>query len=325
MPGKPDVVRRIEQETGLTLTEGGTIGYELHKGGEIRSIFFIGAGLRKVPEAIVGLDCMVSMSFNQITEVPANLGNNGGRHDIHLDNNLIESLPPECVDWETIPALLMSSGYDSYVYLDDNPLKNPPPSVLEKGIEALRSWFTAQRELPQRASAETAESYSVGNSSSPQPRRAKIFLCYRREDTQGFARSIYDRLAEKYGQEQVFRDIDSTPLGVKFSTWIQSRVDQCDVMIVLIGNSWSSAKDQAGQRRLDLPKDWVRQEIEAALTQEIPIIPVRVQGALMPSEDELPPSIADLTGFQSAEVTDSRWAFDMGLLIQAIDNLVVSD
>jgi hypothetical protein len=96
-------------------------------------------------------------------------------------------------------------------------------------------------------------------------------------------------------------------------------------MLVLIGDAWSSAKDHAGQRRLDLPKDWVRQEIEAALRRDIPIIPVRVQGASMPSEDELPPSIADLAGFQSAEVTDSRWDFDIGRLIQAIDNLMASD
>jgi len=95
-------------------------------------------------------------------------------------------------------------------------------------------------------------------------------------------------------------------------------------MIVLIGDAWSSAKDQHGQRRLDLPKDWVRQEIEAALRRDIPIIPVRVQGAAMPSEDDLPPSIADLTGFQSAEVTDSRWDFDVAMLIQAIDNLFAS-
>jgi hypothetical protein len=152
--------------------------------------------------------------------------------------------------------------------------------------------------------------------------RPKIFLCYRREDTQGFARGIYESLASKYGHEQVFRDIDSTPAGVKYSIWIESRVGQCSVMIVLIGGTWLSAKDRAGQRRLDLPEDWVRQEIEAALKRDIPIIPVRVQGAPMPSDDELPPSIADLTGFQSAEITDSRWAFDVGLLIQAIDNLI---
>ena len=96
-------------------------------------------------------------------------------------------------------------------------------------------------------------------------------------------------------------------------------------MLVLIGDAWFSAQDRTGQRSLDSPKDWVRQEIEAALKRDIPIIPVRVQGAPMPSEDELPPSIADLTGFQSAEITDSRWDFDVGLLIQAIDHLITSD
>ena len=156
-------------------------------------------------------------------------------------------------------------------------------------------------------------------------RQPKVFLCYRREDTQGFARGIYESLASKYGQERVFRDIDSIPAGVRFPTWIKSKVGQCSVMIVLIGDSWLSAKDPTGQRRLDLPGDWVRQEIETALRRDIPIIPVRLQGAPMPSEDELPPSIADLTNFQSAEVSDSRWAFDVGLVIQAIDNLIAAN
>ena len=113
-------------------------------------------------------------------------------------------------------------------------------------------------------------------------------------------------------------------MGVRYSTWIESRVSQCSVMIVLIGDAWASAKDQAGRRRLELPRDWVRQEIEAALARDIPIIPVRVQGARMPSEEELPPSIVDLTSFQSAEITDSRWTFDVGRLMQAIDDLVAS-
>ena len=180
---------------------------------------------------------------------------------------------------------------------------------------------------PDTAAASAAEARAEGETRAraTQLRRPTIFLCYRREDTQGFARGIYESLADKYSHEQVFRDIDSTPAGVRYSTWIESRVAQCSVMIVLIGNVWLSAKDHAGQRRLDLSRDWVRQEIEVALRRDIPIIPVRIQGAPMPSEDELPPSIADLTGFQSAEVTDSRWAFDLEQLIQAIDNLVASD
>jgi hypothetical protein len=155
--------------------------------------------------------------------------------------------------------------------------------------------------------------------------RPKIFLCYRREDTQGFARGIYQSLAGRYGHEQVFRDIDSTPAGVRYATWIESRVGQCNVMVALIGDAWLSTKDGAGRRRLDSPRDWVRQEIEAALARDISIVPVRIQGARMPSEEDLPPSIADLAGFQSAEVTDSRWDFDIESLMQAIDNLIASD
>jgi regulator of protease activity HflC (stomatin/prohibitin superfamily) len=152
----------------------------------------------------------------------------------------------------------------------------------------------------------------------------KIFLCYRREDTQWVARSIYENLSAKYGPKQVFRDIDSTPAGIRFSTWLEARIGQCDLMIVLIGDAWSSAKDQAGRRRLELPNDWVRQEIEASLRRRIPILPVCVQGARMPSEDELPSSIADLAGFQSTEIADSRWQFDIGRLLQAVDDLISS-
>ena len=182
----------------------------------------------------------------------------------------------------------------------------------------------ARQEIDAAAPAAEAPEKGIARGHATQSGRPKIFLCYRRQDTQWFARGLFQSLAGKYGPEQVFRDIDGTPAGVRFSTWIETKVGQCTVMVVLIGDAWSSAKDQHGQRRLDLPKDWVRQEIEAALRRDIPIIPVRVQGAAMPSEDDLPPSIADLTGFQSAEVTDSRWDFDVAMLIQAIDNLFAS-
>jgi hypothetical protein len=157
-----------------------------------------------------------------------------------------------------------------------------------------------------------------------QPRKPKIFLSYRREDTQWAARGIYESLSDKYGREYVFRDIDSTPAGVKFSTWIEARIAQCNVMIVLIGDTWSSTKDQAGRPRLELPEDWVRKEIEEGLRRKVPIILVCVQGARMPSEAELPSSIAELAGFQSTEITDSRWDFDVRRLLQAVDDLIAA-
>ena len=38
------------------------------------------------------------------------------------------------------------------------------------------------------------------------PRR--LFLSYRRDDSQGFAGRIYDRLAVRFGPQAVFRDIN---------------------------------------------------------------------------------------------------------------------
>jgi hypothetical protein len=212
--------------------------------------------------------------------------------------------------------------------LDEDPARRPIALELLNQLAERPdlSAVTAQRiaTFRQQANSEPRPAEPTENgwqSPYPPPRPPKIFLCYRREDTQGFARSIYDRLADKYGEEQVFRDVDSTPAGVKFSAWIESKVGQCDVMIVLIGPLWLQ-QDATGNRRLDSPKDWVRQEIETALRRNIPIIPVRLQGAPMPSADSLPDAIADLTEFQSAEMTDSRWSFDLGELIRAVENLI---
>jgi hypothetical protein len=169
-----------------------------------------------------------------------------------------------------------------------------------------------------------AKAKQAAQEQAHQGRGQKIFLCYRREDTKWPARAVHGSLSAKYGHEQVFRDVDSIPAGVRFSNWIKSEIGKSSVMIVLIGNAWSSAQDKAGRRRLDLPEDWVRQEIEAALRRNIPIIPVCVEGARMPSEGELPSSIAGLRAFQYAELADSRWDVDVGRLLDDIDKCTSS-
>jgi len=153
-------------------------------------------------------------------------------------------------------------------------------------------------------------------------RPAVIFLSYRRGDTQWAARGIYDRLVNRYGHQNVFRDLDAIPPGVRFREFIEKKISESDVFILLIGKAWASYKDDTGQRRLDLPRDPVRVELETALRLAIPIIPVRVEGAPMPTESELVPSIIDLLEFNAAELSDSRWDFDVGRLLWAINEMV---
>jgi hypothetical protein len=149
-----------------------------------------------------------------------------------------------------------------------------------------------------------------------------IFMSYRRGDTQWAARGIYDRLVDRYGRQNVFRDLDAIPPGARFRDYVEKKISESDVLILLIGKAWASYADETGRRRLEQPRDPVRLELETALRLGLPIIPVRVEGALMPTEGELVPSIIDLLEFNAAEVTDSRWEYDVDRLLWAINETV---
>jgi uncharacterized membrane protein YeaQ/YmgE (transglycosylase-associated protein family) len=122
----------------------------------------------------------------------------------------------------------------------------------------------------------------------------KVFISYRRDDSRHVTGRIYDRLIKEFGDKSVFRDVDSIPLGLDFRKHVDETISQCDVCLVVIGDDWLAVSDKNGQRRIDDPRDHVRIEIEAALRRTIPVVPLLVGGAVMPSIDELPPSLQDL-------------------------------
>jgi hypothetical protein len=93
-----------------------------------------------------------------------------------------------------------------------------------------------------------------------------VFISYRREDSGGFAGQIYDRLTRNLGPDNVFFDVDSIAPGVDFIDTLNDRLGRCDALVAVIGKSWLSIADGDNRRRLDDPTDYVRLEIEAALT-----------------------------------------------------------
>jgi formylglycine-generating enzyme required for sulfatase activity len=133
----------------------------------------------------------------------------------------------------------------------------------------------------------------------------KIFICYRRDDSAGMAGRIYDRLEARFGRENLCMDIDAIPLGVDFREYLQSAVEQCDVLLAIIGKNWFGRTPE-GSRRLDDAKDFVRIEIEAALARNIFVIPVLIDQVRMPAETELPPSLASLAYRNASEVAHGR-------------------
>src|SRR5262245_3689078 len=121
----------------------------------------------------------------------------------------------------------------------------------------------------------------------------KIFISYRREDSQAAAGRIYDRLLSRFGKDSVYIDVDTIPAGVDFRKHLGNAIDRCHALLVVIGERWLSASKE-GQRRLDDPRDFVRVEIEAALERGVPVIPLLLGNTPMPREDELPAGLKEL-------------------------------
>jgi len=146
-----------------------------------------------------------------------------------------------------------------------------------------------------------------------------VFVCYRREDSGQQAGRLFDHLVSHFGADQVFKDVDSIPLGHDFRKVLGERVGQCDVLLALVGDQWLSVTDARGQRRLDDPGDFVRIEIETALRREIPVIPLLVGRAPVPAAETLPPGLKDLAYRHGMPLRpDPDFHHDIGRLVRGI-------
>lgn len=150
--------------------------------------------------------------------------------------------------------------------------------------------------------------------------RSRIFISYRRDDTQGYARALHDELTERFGRDRVFRDIDTLRPGEDFVDAIEQAIGSSKVVVALIGGRWLSSTDPYGERRIDKTDDYIRVEIGAALRENLFVIPVLVQGAVMPRFDELPEDLARLARRNAFELSDSRWEYDVGRLIEVLES-----
>lgn len=113
-------------------------------------------------------------------------------------------------------------------------------------------------------------------------------------------------------------DVDSIGLGRDFRAVLQERLATCDVMLALIGRDWVDGKDKSGRRRLDVPGDYVRMEIAAALKRNIPVTPLLLHGAQMPSAEQLPEDLSDLAYRNGFELSHNRWESDVQELIKRL-------
>ena len=150
----------------------------------------------------------------------------------------------------------------------------------------------------------------------------QIFISYRREESRWSARSLRDRLIQRFDRSQIFMDVDSVGLGEDFVKTIEETVGSCDVLIAVIGAHWLTSTDGQGDRRLDNPEDFVRMEIATALRRNIRVIPVLVDGASMPRSTDLPDDLKQLVRRNALQVGDTHFDDDCRRLVAAIEQVL---
>ena len=95
---------------------------------------------------------------------------------------------------------------------------------------------------------------------------AKIFISYRRDDSGGYSRGLYEDLGKEFGDWRIFWDREKILGGEDFEKKILIKIRESNVLLALIGKRWLTVLEDDGTRRLDAPGDYVRREIETALS-----------------------------------------------------------
>jgi len=148
---------------------------------------------------------------------------------------------------------------------------------------------------------------------------ARLFLNYRRDDAEGQAGRLYDRVNAAF-PGRVFRDVSGIDIGVDFARAIQDAIASSRVLLAVIGRQWLAVANEHGDRRVLQPNDYVRLEIATALERKLRVIPVLVDGARMPAVEDLPADIQPLVQINAIELTAGDYDHLVERLITALES-----
>ena len=148
----------------------------------------------------------------------------------------------------------------------------------------------------------------------------KIFISYRRKDGADIVGRIYEHLTKQFGAAMVFEDVYAIPLGTDFKEYLSTATQNCSVLLAVIGDEWLAINSSTSLSRLHDVEDWVRIEIETALSRGIPVIPLLIRDAFIPPKEKLPASLEKLPSMNGLQIRpDPDFQNDMNRLIKAIE------
>jgi hypothetical protein len=151
----------------------------------------------------------------------------------------------------------------------------------------------------------------------------QVFINYRHEDTWGEAMLLYDRLAGRFGSENVFLDARSLRPSMEWLEEIKSQAASSTVFLSLIGPRWTAIMKERAQEIAHPSEDYVRFEIEYALGRRrgIRVIPVLVGDHVPFTATGLPRALRPLMAIESEYVRPKRFEEDLAHLIATLETV----
>ena len=128
-----------------------------------------------------------------------------------------------------------------------------------------------------------------------------LFFSYRRTEAADLVRHISDKLKE-FPSIRMFVD-QQTLMSGPFPEGLGDQVRACDVLVLLVYPTTL--------HKLEAPGDWVRREIETAMSAGKLILPLRIDGAPFPGDAQLPASLESLPNSNAMEFSTTY--FDSSL------------
>jgi|GEM_PF-2562530 len=147
---------------------------------------------------------------------------------------------------------------------------------------------------------------------------ASVFISYRRSDVAAQAGRVADALRRHASEPQVFHDTADIRPGDLWREQIDAALAQCDAMVVVIGPGWLVPAPGGLKPRLFDADDVVAYELAAGLAaaraRRVRIVPLRVSGAVLPTNAQLPEALAPLLASNALEIRDEAFERDMRAL-----------
>lgn len=145
---------------------------------------------------------------------------------------------------------------------------------------------------------------------------ANLFISYRRDDSKHAVGRLHSALSEYFEnpKEEIFVDVDSIPLGVRFAEFLDEKVGESDIVLVVIGPNWV----QELNRRANDTDDFVRIEVSAALARGIKVVPVLLDGTSVPETADLPSDLVTLAKHHGTQLHHSSFRSDVDRLARGL-------